>query len=426
MSNSQVGLIYQQIISDVIETSRVDLEENGVDESILEELKQGWQKKLSQQQLATFPWDPKPDPPVAATAPAPPPPQPISAPAPNDAANINGSGMPHQRAAHPNGQSYSTTSNPPIGDGRIKNEPGVKIEPGLENTTQIPHISNPANPGLASRVVSNLQQQYGDRASATINKLQEHMTPGANGPQYPGQQRPAGQSMQQQPHSQYQASNAQQQQQQQQLYHQQQLAHAHQVSQARQQAHPQAQHANQGQQHMPPHAQAMRNGQKPATSQFDGAGDGGYSGVIMHQDAAGGTTELGRVEIDRMLHAQIQARAQSMEGGGSMLPLKRTAKRTSALHHRAQAQSGPARFDGGDDDDVKSEQDDEAINSDLDDTDDNLDEDDDDVEGGQIMLCMYDKVQRVKNKWKCVLKDGVLSVNGKDYVFHKASGEYEW
>jgi transcription initiation factor TFIIA large subunit len=61
-----------------------------------------------------------------------------------------------------------------------------------------------------------------------------------------------------------------------------------------------------------------------------------------------------------------------------------------------------------------------------------------------MMLCMYDKVQRVKNKWyvhpypvpgpyftnslyrKCVLKDGVLTVNGKEYVFHKATGEYEW
>jgi hypothetical protein len=40
MSNSQVGQIYQQIIADVIETSRTDLEENGVDESILEELQQ--------------------------------------------------------------------------------------------------------------------------------------------------------------------------------------------------------------------------------------------------------------------------------------------------------------------------------------------------------------------------------------------------
>lgn len=40
MSNAAVGNIYQQIIQDVIEASRVDLEENGVDEGILEELKQ--------------------------------------------------------------------------------------------------------------------------------------------------------------------------------------------------------------------------------------------------------------------------------------------------------------------------------------------------------------------------------------------------
>jgi transcription initiation factor TFIIA large subunit len=87
-----------------------------------------------------------------------------------------------------------------------------------------------------------------------------------------------------------------------------------------------------------------------------------------------------------------------------------------------------------------------------------LNEEEDEDEGmGHIMLCMYDKVQRVKNKWyvsfpsfphfpfpitiipsleceantdkenrKCVMKDGVLTVNGKEYVFHKAQGEYEW
>ena len=40
MSNAQVGNVYQQIISDVIESSRVDFEEGGVDEHVLEELKQ--------------------------------------------------------------------------------------------------------------------------------------------------------------------------------------------------------------------------------------------------------------------------------------------------------------------------------------------------------------------------------------------------
>jgi hypothetical protein len=39
MSNTQVGNVYQQIIADVIESSRVDFEEGGVDEGVLEELR---------------------------------------------------------------------------------------------------------------------------------------------------------------------------------------------------------------------------------------------------------------------------------------------------------------------------------------------------------------------------------------------------
>jgi transcription initiation factor TFIIA large subunit len=38
MSNPNVGNVYQQIIKDVIETSKVDFEEGGVDESVLDEL----------------------------------------------------------------------------------------------------------------------------------------------------------------------------------------------------------------------------------------------------------------------------------------------------------------------------------------------------------------------------------------------------
>ncbi len=52
-------------------------------------------------------------------------------------------------------------------------------------------------------------------------------------------------------------------------------------------------------------------------------------------------------------------------------------------------------------DDFKDEElDDDAINSDLDDSDDGKDDDEDDDDTmGHMMLCMYDKVQRVKNKW---------------------------
>jgi len=70
----------------------------------------------------------------------------------------------------------------------------------------------------------------------------------------------------------------------------------------------------------------------------------------------------------------------------------------------------------------------EAINSDLDDSDTGDEEDADDGGGGEsdIVFCTYDKVARVKNKWKCILKDGMIHVNGKDYLFAKCTGEFEW
>lgn len=85
----------------------------------------------------------------------------------------------------------------------------------------------------------------------------------------------------------------------------------------------------------------------------------------------------------------------------------------------------------------------EEINSDLDDSD--TDGEEEDAEGAlgetDIMFCTYDKVSfflsndhlipfirltffkvaRVKNKWKCVLKDGMIHVNGKDYLFGKCT-----
>ncbi|CAO3692641.1 unnamed protein product [Umbelopsis ramanniana] len=79
------------------------------------------------------------------------------------------------------------------------------------------------------------------------------------------------------------------------------------------------------------------------------------------------------------------------------------------------------QLDGEDD-----EPDEDEINSDLDDS----DEDDDEAEGAEdlehIILCLYDKVTRTKNKWKCVLKDGIMLVNGRDYLFHRANGDFEW
>ncbi|KAI0874908.1 transcription factor IIA, alpha/beta subunit [Hypoxylon argillaceum] len=413
MSNSQVGNIYQQIINDVIAASRVDFEEGGIDETVLEQLRKGWQKKLSQQQLAQFPWDPKPDPPPPAPAVTAPAPQPIPGPSATlPITNGNGYAQSQPPAPQPAPVPMSMPMPMPMpvpvshstSDARIKPEPGVKIEPGLEGNTVPQPIQGDANNIAHQRVIAQLQNQYGDRAAASINKLREQPNGGVGQPQNQpqNQQRMVNPSMPQAYPGQYQ-NNPQQ-----------------------QQYRPNMPHNPAAQQQRV----AMTNGQRPPNSQVDGSGDDdGHVGILLQQARNGETTEIGRVGIDNLLHAQIAARAKAMEGGGLMLPLKRTGKGKAVRRHKSSANAGPSQFDGPDDD-IKDEDDGEtdedAINSDLDDPDDNVEENEDDEEGGQIMLCMYDKVQRVKNKWKCVLKDGVLNVNGKDYVFHKATGEFEW
>ncbi|KAL1746440.1 transcription factor IIA, alpha/beta subunit-domain-containing protein [Schizophyllum fasciatum] len=72
-------------------------------------------------------------------------------------------------------------------------------------------------------------------------------------------------------------------------------------------------------------------------------------------------------------------------------------------------------------------EDDEEINSDLDDSDSDQEQNGEEqatsgAADGDIVFCTYDKVQRVKNKWKCVLKDGVIHMNGRDYLFSKCTG----
>jgi len=56
--------------------------------------------------------------------------------------------------------------------------------------------------------------------------------------------------------------------------------------------------------------------------------------------------------------------------------------------------------------------------------------DDDDPEqedtSDNIVICTFENKSRVKNKWKVQLKHGVISIDGKDYLFNRASLEGEW
>ncbi|KAJ3380685.1 transcription factor IIA subunit alpha [Lobulomyces angularis] len=80
--------------------------------------------------------------------------------------------------------------------------------------------------------------------------------------------------------------------------------------------------------------------------------------------------------------------------------------------------------DGDDDSDEDEEEDlDQNLGSDLDDSDDS---DDSAQPVDHLILCQYEKVTRIKTKWKCVLKDGIVNVNGRDFLFNKANGDFEW
>ncbi len=48
-----------------------------------------------------------------------------------------------------------------------------------------------------------------------------------------------------------------------------------------------------------------------------------------------------------------------------------------------------------------------------------------DNDGRDFLYTQYEKVHRVKSKWKCNFKDAVLQINGKEYIFDKITGELE-
>jgi transcription initiation factor TFIIA large subunit len=185
---------------------------------------------------------------------------------------------------------------------------------------------------------------------------------------------------------------------------------------------PQQQHQRppqQQQQQMPQQRPPPQN--HMYTSQTDGSGDAMADWEALKAARAADAVE--RMAADDFMRARVDAMAMRQDSG-LMVPLDsmpKGRKRKAAVRvlqtEDAEASSsapGPARFDG--DDDVKPEEDpDDAINSDLDDSEDELgDGDNSDDEMVDYMLCTYDKVQRVKNKWKCTLKDGILTTNKKE------------
>lgn len=45
---------------------------------------------------------------------------------------------------------------------------------------------------------------------------------------------------------------------------------------------------------------------------------------------------------------------------------------------------------------------------------------------GNYMICLYVKVNKSKNKWKCIFKQGFINIGSIDFAFNSAQGELEW
>lgn len=322
----------------------------------------------------------------------------------------------------PRPQQLPSSSGPPLpnipisnggpGDARIKPEPGYDLS-GLPQSNGLPQLGY-GNQTAQQRAAEQLQQRFGAQANAQISQLQARAA--MAGPGAMPQQRPQG----------MQIPSPLPDQQRQQMADHQQRQHQQAQEQSRQQQ--QYQHLQQAQQRA-----SINN------AQTDGAGD--WDAMVAERRAAAlQQGPAGTHAADMTIRQQVEQMGQAMEGGGLMLPLSERPKQPKLKKRRiavdaasSSSASSPqvnqsslimAQYDGANESDsddkagIKDDpdlDDEDAINSELDDPDDNVvEEQDEDGNTGQIMLCTYDKVQRVKNKWKCTLKDGVLTTGGKE------------
>ncbi|KAF2273444.1 TFIIA-domain-containing protein [Westerdykella ornata] len=345
---------------------------------------QGWQEKLSELKVANFPWDPQPEPPR----------QPPTVPS-----NVK----PDIDVAAPVTQQEHVNF-PNVQGVRIKTESGY-------DQPSMPAYAPPPVNGYSNNFNGDIAQQ---RAHALIA---QRMVQGSGHIQMPQAQHAPAQMHNQQRMMPTQGQRPPQPQQ----------AHQPQQSQPPQQ------------QHAPQHQQQPHQRPQPAhvyASQTDGS-DGSledWKAFMQAKSALDSNDPDARLAAENLMRTHLEAMAAQTDSGLGMplssVPKGKKAKAITRVRQAKQAEASSrtsavppvARFDGDDE-----ENDEDAINSELDDPEDDLDNANDaDDEMIDIMLCTYDKVQRVKNKWKCTLKDGILGTNKKEYLFHKATGEFEW
>lgn len=67
----------------------------------------------------------------------------------------------------------------------------------------------------------------------------------------------------------------------------------------------------------------------------------------------------------------------------------------------------------------------DELGSDLDDPTDSVNEMDGDAIR-DLILCQYEKVHRVRARWRCILRAGIVHLGRRDYCFSKANTDFDW
>jgi len=145
------------------------------------------------------------------------------------------------------------------------------------------------------------------------------------------------------------------------------------------------------------------------------------------------------VRLTPQQQQQRQQPVQQQQQQGRVLQNRTVQQQRSQQHHQYHQNrnldnnqyDGPVEVSSDDlssSDSEASDNDPTAIDEPpLDDNDDcTEDEPEESFETDNVIICQYERVTRQRNKWKIHLKDGIMNLDGKEYVFSTAAGDTDW
>ncbi|KAK0411314.1 hypothetical protein QR680_005597 [Steinernema hermaphroditum] len=152
----------------------------------------------------------------------------------------------------------------------------------------------------------------------------------------------------------------------------------------------------------------------------EGADDPSSSSGIVIEAKDVKYVKLNKRQMKKLAEKMSKMLVTQLDGGGGGM----TDSSSEDEEEEDPLQTFVNKIDEGGEEGDEQVREEEPLNSDDDQS------DDEDLEtlfdADDVVMCQFEKVHRARQKWKFSLKDGVMQIHGKDYVFSKCSGEAEW